>query len=694
MADLFDDKDVFEEISDLKNQIEYHNDLYYNQDAPEISDAEYDLLWQKLLKLEKENPHLQTPDSPTQKVGAQVKKGFEKFKHKVDMLSLSNVFNEEDVADFISRIQRFLNLDHQEQIHITAEPKIDGLGLSLHYKNGELISGVTRGDGKIGENVTRNIMTIATIPHHLSGEYPEYVEIRGEVYMDRVDFLQLNETQEENDQKVFANPRNAAAGSLRQLDASITKNRPLKFIAYAFGYIKDSDKEQLSKTQWGLREILKNWGFSINDPAKLCYDLKDMMNYYSNILEKRTDIPYDIDGIVYKIDRIDWQKRLGYVSRSPRWATAHKFPAEKAVTRIKDIDIQIGRTGVLTPVARLEPITVGGVIVSNATLHNADEIKRKDIRIHDTVVIQRAGDVIPQVVKVLLDKRPTDTQIFTFPKQCPECQSDIIKEDDEVAWRCSGGFLCPAQIIERLKHFVSRNALNIEGMGGKVIQQFYQLDWIKNPSDIFSLRRREKSELVRIHCLDGWGEKSANKLLDAIDQSREISFARFIFALGIRQVGEATSKRLAHRYLNLDNLKNQLSLIHSGDTLAYQELINIEDIGPSVAKDLITFFNDPYNLTEINALNDALDIQPYKENPQAIASPIRNKIVVFTGTMSNSSRAEAKAKAERLGAKVASSVSKKTDYVIAGSDAGSKLKKAQELNVTVLSEKDWENLIG
>ncbi len=693
MYDLFRMQDIREEVTTLRHQIRHHNDLYYNQDSPEISDAAYDKLWRRLSELEELYPDLITPDSPTQTIGTVVSKGFEKFTHKVPMLSLSNTFTDKDVSDFVNRIRRFLGLSNDDTITITAEPKIDGLGLSLHYKDGQLIAGVTRGDGQTGENITTNVMTIDNIPKNLPADAPTEIEIRGEVYMDRADFIALNKRQEEQGDKLFANPRNAAAGSLRQLDCTITARRPLKFIAYAFGYVPNGE-QSIAPTQWGLRETLNSWGFAANNPAQQCQSVKDMLNYYNTVLEKRPKMPHEIDGIVYKVDRLDWQERLGFVSRAPRWATAHKFPAEKAITTIEQIDIQVGRTGVLTPVARLSPISVGGVIVSNATLHNEDEIRRKDSRVGDTVVIQRAGDVIPQILEVLREKRPAGAEEFTFPKTCPECGSEVFREEGEVAWRCSGGLICPAQVVERLKHFVSRNAFDIEGMGDKVVKQFYTLEWILKPSDIFNLRDKEANGFVKLRNLEGWGDKSADNLFDAIDQRRTIAFERFIYALGIRQIGQATSKRLAQQYSDLATLTEAMNEAADHDSPAYQTLINIEDIGPSVASDLIAFFKEEHNIEELNLLSQALNIVPYTRPEGFDTSAISGKTVVFTGTLPSLSRAEAKATAERLGAKVAGSVSKKTDYVIAGTDAGSKLKKAEELGVSILSEAEWKNLIS
>ncbi|HPF77955.1 MAG TPA: NAD-dependent DNA ligase LigA [Alphaproteobacteria bacterium] len=673
----------------LSKQIIRHDERYYQEDTPEISDAEYDALRQELLSIEKKYPDLVTASSPTQKVGAAPAKGFKKIKHSVPMLSLGNVFSEEELKDFIDRIHRFLGIKEGEFIDIVAEPKIDGLSCSIRYEKGVLVSAATRGDGYEGEDITANVKTIADVPHKLSGKAPDVLEVRGEVYMTRDDFLALNKAQEQEAKQVFANPRNAAAGSLRQLDPSITAQRPLHFFGYALGEVS----EPIGQTQWEIRKALKAFGFVEAEPSVLCQSIKDILEYYQSVNDQRPDLNYEIDGVVYKVNRLDYQERLGFVSRAPRWATAHKFPAEQAVTIINDIDIQVGRTGVLTPVARLEPITVGGVVVSNATLHNEDEINRKDIRIGDHVTIQRAGDVIPQVVNVLLEKRKKESKPFEFPHECPVCHSTAIREEGEVAWRCTGGLICDAQAVERLKHFVSRLAFDIDGMGAKIIQQFWEEGLVKTPADIFTLEERDKGSLTPLRAKEGWGELSAKNLFKAINDRRQIPFNRFIYALGIRQIGEATAKRLAGAYGDLKTLKAAMSEAQDRESQAYQDLINIEDVGPSTADDLIGFFAEDHNKAVLKDLEAQLEIQPYAL-PSQSDSPVAGKVVVFTGTLSKITRAEAKAKAESLGAKVAGSVSKKTDYVIAGEDAGSKLKKATELGVAVLSEEEWLNLIG
>jgi DNA ligase (NAD+) len=668
----------------LSKEIQKHDKKYYQQDEPEISDAEYDALRQDIIALEFEYPELINENSPTQRIGAKPSRGFEKIKHVVPMLSLSNVFSEEEVTDFFDRIRRFLNLSKGEEIEIVAEPKIDGLSCSLRYEEGKLVQAATRGDGYEGENITENIKTLDDVPKIIKNA-PEILEVRGEVYMTRQDFQALNELQARENRKVFANPRNAAAGSLRQLDASITKSRSLKFFGYALGEVS----KPIAETQSGIRKKLKEFGFPQAEPSKICKTTEEIIHFYESLSNQRPDLDYEIDGIVYKINKLDWQERLGFVARSPRWATAHKFPAEQAVTIINDIDIQVGRTGVLTPVARLEPITVGGVVVSNATLHNEDEIKRKDVRIGDHVIIQRAGDVIPQVVEVLTNKRKKDSSVFKFPRECPVCGSHVMREEGEVAWRCTGGLICKAQAVERLKHFVSRLAFNIEGMGTKVVQQFWDEGLIKSPVDIFKLEERDKRSLTPLKSKEGWGDLSAKNLFQSINERRTIPLHRFIYALGIRQIGEVTAKKLASVYISLPNIKKAML---DKETI-YEELINIDDIGPSVAEDLIEFFNEPHNLEILQELDKELNIEPYNGN-ENMESPIAGKTIVFTGTMSQMSRIEAKSKAESLGAKITGSVSKKTDYLVAGEDAGSKLKKAKELDVTILTEEEWLKLIS
>lgn len=672
----------------LVREIRRHDEAYYNHDAPIVSDAEYDELRKQLEALEAQYPELVTETSPTQTVGAAPSGGFKKVRHAVPMLSLANAFSEEDVKDFLDKIRRFLGLPEDEPVELIAEPKIDGLSCSLRYEHGKLVQAATRGDGAEGEDITANVKTILDIPHTLNPGAPDILEVRGEIYMNRKKFAEWNAAQAAESGKPFANPRNAAAGSVRQLDASKTAGRPLHFFGYALGEVS----EKFAKSQEEIRQKLAAWGIP-ETPYKRCENIGAVMAFYESLLQQRADLDYEIDGVVYKVNRLDWQERLGFVSRSPRWAVAHKFPAEQAVTRLEAIDIQVGRTGALTPVARLEPITVGGVVVSNATLHNEDEIRRKDIRVGDYVVIQRAGDVIPQVVKVLTEKREPGSAEYQYPDLCPVCGSHAIREEGEAIRRCTGGLVCPAQAVERLKHFVSRLAFDIEGLGSKIIEQFWEEGLVRSPADIFSLEERNKTSLTPIRAKEGWGDLSEKNLFAAINSRRTVPLNRFIYALGIRQVGEATAKKLASVYGTLENLKSALIAAQDETGEARADLLAIEDIGPSVAADLIGFFAEDHNLQQLERLESLLTIQPY-EAPKTGDSPVAGKTVVFTGTLTKLTRAEAKAGAERLGAKVAGSVSKKTDYVIAGEDAGSKLKKAQELDIKILTEDDWLVLIG
>jgi len=659
----------------LDKEIYRHDQLYHGQDNPEISDADYDALRYELNDLESRYPDLQNPNNLSQKIGAAaMKDGFSKITHALPMLSLGNAFSAEDVADFIARVQRFLNTPNP--IEIFAEQKIDGSSCSLRYESGRLVSAATRGDGTVGEDITANIKTLKNVPQTLPKDAPEVLEVRGEVYMPAASFAQLNQDQADKGGKIFANPRNAAAGSLRQLDTTITAARNLKFFGYALGEISSP----IATTQMGIRQTLSAWGFDVPDPVAVHDDAAGLMGYYDHIMRLRPDLDYDIDGIVYKVNDLALQERLGFVSRAPRWAIAHKFPAEQAITTLKDITIQVGRTGALTPVAELEPVTVGGVVVSRATLHNEDEITRKDIRIGDKVRIERAGDVIPKITESIAHAE--NSHPFAFPAKCPVCGSDAIREEDEAVRRCQGGLICAAQAVERLKHFVSKNAFDIEGMGDKVIKQFWDEELVKSPVDIFTLQDRDKQSLTPLRHKDGWGDQSAQKLWDAIAARRVIALDRFIFALGIRQVGQATAKRLASVYLSLQNLRA---------TATYDDLIAIEDIGPAVATDIMAFLHEDHNKVILDALEEQLDIQDYIP-PQTHDSALSGKIVVLTGTLATMGRAEAKAKLESMGSKVSGSVSSKTDYLIAGADAGSKLKKAQDLGVTVLSEDEFKTL--
>ena len=683
-TDTLTPEEAAAELAELAEAIAYHDRLYHQQDAPEISDSDYDALRRRNDVIEAKFPDLVRDDSPSKSVGATPSSGFAKVAHARPMLSLSNAFDENDVVEFLARIRRFLGLEESETVEFVAEPKIDGLSASLRYENGAFKVGATRGDGTTGEDITANLRTIDDVPESLPGEAPDIFEVRGEVYMSRNDFFALNERQTAEGNKVFANPRNAAAGSLRQLDSTITKSRPLRFFAYSTGETSANPAE----SHWDLLSRLDAWSFTVNPLSRLCVSSDDAIALYDEIAAARASLPYDIDGIVYKVNRIDWQNRLGMVSRAPRWAIAHKFAAEQAETLLHDISIQVGRTGALTPVAELEPITVGGVVVSRATLHNADEIERKDVRAGDTIVVQRAGDVIPQVVRVIAEKRPKGSEPFDFPTQCPECGSAVIQEDGEVVRRCTGGLICPAQALERLKHFVSRDAFDIEGFGGKHIEAFRADGLIETPADIFRLRDRADEISER----EGWGEQSAENLMTAIEARRTIPLDRFIYALGVRQVGQSTARLLAKNYGTHEALAAAMAEAHDPESEAYAGLIAIDGIGPSVAADLAAFFAEDHNRTVLTDLAAELEIEPFVQEESD--SPIAGRTVVFTGTLEQMTRGEAKARAEALGAKVSGSVSKKTDYVVAGPGAGSKAKKATELGVTILSEADWLDMLG
>ncbi len=688
-VDTLTEAEAKRELASLAMEIAVHDAAYHQQDAPEISDADYDALKKRNDAIEKRFPNLMRADSPSRRVGAAPAGGFRKFKHAVAMLSLDNAFADEDVREFEGRIRRFLDLGPETKVEMTVEPKIDGLSFSALYKDGRLSVVATRGDGTEGEDITANIKTIKQLPDFLMGEVPKLIEIRGEVYMTKSDFAKLNEMQAGKGGKIFANPRNAAAGSLRQLDPTITASRPLKLFAYAWGFADKTPWE----THWDYLKQLKRWGFPVNAESQLCKSVDELLDAYKALGAKRADLPYDIDGVVYKVNRLDWQKRLGFVSRAPRWAIAHKFPAEQAQTVLEAIEIQVGRTGTLTPVARLKPVNVGGVLVSNATLHNADEIERKDVRVGDTVVIQRAGDVIPQVVEVVIDKRPKGAARYAFPKKCPVCKSDAIREEGEVAWRCTGGLFCEAQAVERLKHFVSRDAFDIEGLGEKNLEAFFTEGLIKDPADIFTLQKRDKQSNRPIREWEGWGDKSADKLFEAIDKRRTIALERFIYALGIRQVGQATARLLAQHYGSYKLWRKAMIAAENKESEAYNELTSIDSVGPSTADDLVGFFGEKHNLEILDRLTDALDIVDF-EKVDTSHSPIANMTVVFTGTLERMTRSEAKAKAQALGAKVAGSVSKKTDLVIAGPGAGSKLTEAEALGVKVVTEDEFLRLIG
>jgi len=770
------------ELARLAAEIAHHDALYHAQGAPEISDAQYDALVQRNLAIEKRFPDLVRPDSPSLRVGASPADAFGKVQHLVPMLSLGNAFEDGDVADFVARVRRFLNLSATDPLAVTAEPKIDGLSISLRYDGGRLVEAATRGDGAVGENVTTNVMTIKEIPHRLRGAHiPERIEVRGEIYLGHDDFRRLNAEQEAAGGKIFANPRNAAAGSLRQLDARITAKRPLRFFAYAWGHAASLPGE----TQSGVVAAYRDWGLPTNALMRTCRSVDELLAYYHDIAERRATLGYDIDGVVYKVDRLDLQERLGFVSRSPRWAIAHKFPAQQADTILDGIDIQVGRTGALTPVAKLRPVTVGGVVVSNATLHNEDEIARLDVRIGDTVLVQRAGDVIPQVLGVVMERRPADAVPFAFPRTCPVCGSAAERDVDgatgkaDVVRRCTGGLVCPAQARERLRHFVSRNALDIEGLGEERIALFFDEGLIRSPADIFTLAARDAASETPLGKRSGFGAKSVENLFKAIEARRQVPLARFLFALGIRHIGETTARDLARAFTTWDAFHGAIKraiadapgpawrrfhelpgvgektaeaavkalaaaggerLLAQADLLddrplaeriaaaklapakaaaalagafaddakalvwaareaarqmageGYTDLASLSGVGVVATDALVDFFREPHNQEVLSALLNEIDVQPF-ERVATRQSPVTGKTVVFTGTLERLNRNEAKAQAERLGAKVSSSVSKKTDYLIAGADAGSKLTKAQELGVTVVSEDEWLALI-
>jgi DNA ligase (NAD+) len=682
-------KEAALEHARLNEDLAAHDRAYYQNDAPSISDADYDNLRKRLLDLEYQYPTLAKANSPSSRVGAAPSEKFGKVTHVVPMLSLSNAFADEDVTEFLARIKRFLNLAGDVLLPVTAEPKIDGLSLSLRYENRKLVQAATRGDGAEGENVTANVAYVKDIPQTLSASAPELFEVRGEIYMSNADFAALNEKQIAAGEKTFANPRNAAAGSLRQLDASVTASRPLKFFAYAWG-----EAPMLpAATQFDVVQVFASWGLPINPLMVLCQSAEELLAHYRKIEMQRASLGYDIDGVVYKVNDLALQARLGFVSRSPRWAIAHKFSAEQATTILEAIDIQVGRTGALTPVARLKPVTVGGVVVSNATLHNEDEIIRKDVRIGDTVILQRAGDVIPQIVGVA--QRGDNSVPYEFPKRCPICGSHAEREEKasgkiDVVRRCTGGLICAAQRVERLKHFASRNAYDIEGLGDKIIEEFYAEKMIATPQDIFTLHSKFADVLRK---REGWGEASVANLFAAIELRRKIGLDRFIFALGIRHVGETTARILARTYGTAYALRDQMKLAAASlENEARAELTAIDGIGGVVAEALTQFFEEPHNIEIYDGL--LREVEPLALAEVASTSPVSGKTVVFTGALERMTREEAKAMAERLGAKVAGSVSKKTNLLVAGPGAGSKLKDAEKHGVEVISENAWFVLVG
>jgi DNA ligase (NAD+) len=767
-ADQLSESNAREELDRLSAELARHDALYHGQDTPEISDAEYDALKRRALELEDAFPDLTTPDSPSQVVGAAASSQFAPVRHGVPMLSLDNAFGDEEVSDFVGRIRRFLKLPADEPVAFAAEPKIDGLSASLRYEKGVLVQGATRGDGRTGEDVTANLRTLDDIPERLSGSgWPDAIEVRGEVYAPNDAFDAFNKAAEEAGQRTYANPRNFAAGSLRQKDPAITAKRPLRFFAYAWG----ETSAPFAETQSEALRAFAAWDLPVNPRSRRVEDALGLLDLYHELERDRAKLGYDIDGVVYKVDRLDWQERLGFVSRSPRWAIAHKFPAQQAQTVLEGIDIQVGRTGSLTPVARLHPVTVGGVVVRNATLHNEDEIARKDVRIGDTVILQRAGDVIPQIVAVVPEKRPSDSRPYVFPTTCPVCGSEAVRPEGEVRRRCAGGLVCDAQLVERLKHFVSRRAFDIEGLGEKQLIAFHERGWLREPADIFRLARDE-AKLGELLAEDGYGETSVRNLVAGIDERRTISLDRLIFALGIREIGEQTSLLLARHFGSWTSfhaaglaasegipsadwqrlteghgvsartlavmaaaeppetdpwpdapIDQKLSLAFPGiaaparralallandwagirrltetardegpsETLG--EISGVSGVGPVAARAVAEFFHESHNRAVVEALVAELTTIEDAERPQG-DSPVSGKTVVFTGSLERFTRDEAKARAESLGAKVSGSVSKKTDYVVAGPGAGSKLVDAQKHGVTVLTEDDWLALIG
>ncbi len=684
MKDVLDltREEALSELKFLADELAKADLAYYQNDDPYLSDAEYDKLKHRNMDIEARFPNLILPNSPSKKVGASIKSGFSKVVHSFPMLSLGDVFSMEDVNDFIMSVKRFLNTS--ENIPFMCEPKIDGLSFSARYENGIFVKGATRGDGSTGEDITENLKTIKQLPLRIENS-PKILEIRGEVYMSKADFFELNERYSKEGKKTFANPRNAAAGSLRQLDAKITAERNLSLFAYTWGEVS----EKLWKTQEEFFKLLKKWGFPTNPYNTVCYNIKEVEDNFNHLMEIRSSLPYDIDGLVYKVNSIELQERLGFLTRTPRWAIAHKFPAEQALTTINNIRIQVGRTGALTPVADLEPVNVGGVVVSHATLHNEDEIKRKDIRVGDTVIIQRAGDVIPQIVGVILEKRPKEASEFIFPNTCPICGAHAVKEDDEAVRRCIGGLSCPAQAKERIIHFVSRDAFDIAGLGDKIVEDFYNEGILHNPADIFTIEERNSGDDLfsnaqgfHLERREGWGKKSVDNLFKAINNKRTISLPRFIYALGIRQVGSATARLLAQNYGSFANFMVDMVNKETG------KLVSIDGIGAAMAIDMVEFFQEQHNLDIIDKLLKQIKVEDFVDNSRT-DSALSGKTVVFTGTLVKLTRAEAKAKAQDVGAKVAGSVSKNTDYVIMGADAGSKAKTAQELGIKIISEDEF-----
>ena len=701
-VEALDEAQAAQELAALAREIAHHDALYHGKDAPEISDADYDALVLRNRAIEARFPELIRSDSPSRRVGAAAADGFAKSRHGEPMLSLNNVFSDTEFAEFCASIRRFLGLKPEEALPFVAEPKIDGLSINLLYEDGAFVKGATRGDGTEGEDVTRNLRTLppGVLPRHLRAPFPARIEIRGEVFMEKDAFLAFRTAQaaalEEREARrvrgeklgdavvVPANPRNAAAGSVRQLDPRITASRPLRLFAYAMG----AASEMPAETHHGFLERLQYWGFEVNPLSRRLDSEGEAAAFQASMGEQRAALPYDIDGVVYKIDRIDWQRRLGFVGRAPRWATAWKFPAEQATTVLLDIEIQVGRTGALTPRAVMQPVTVGGVVVRHATLHNEDEIARKDVRIGDTVMLQRAGDVIPQILGAVPEKRPPGTQPFVFPTTCPVCGSHAIRDGEDVVRRCTGGLTCPAQTVERLKHFVSRRAIDIEGLGEENIQLLFDKGLVRSPADIYRLQAHRDVLLA----LEGWGERKVAKLLDAIEARRTVPLERFIFGLGIRRIGEQNAKLLARHYQSFEELRTKMTAAQIIGSEAREELGSIQGIGPAIADELVEFFAEPRNLATLDALVARMTVEDAAR--VAADTPLAGKSIVFTGTLETMTRAEAEARAETLGAKVTKSVSKKTDYVVVGADAGSKATKAAEAGVTILTEVQWREMAG
>ena len=682
-------EEAAKELAYIAQEMAKSDIAYYQKDNPYLTDAEYDSLKRRNEEIEARFPELIRSDSPSKKIGAPLQSGFKKVPHRFPMLSLGDVFSIEEVEDFVQSVKRFLN--SSKDIQFIAEPKIDGLSFSARYEKGRFVQGATRGDGVLGEDITENMKTIKELPQTLSGNFPDVLEVRGEVYMKKTDFFALNAKYEAEGKKTFANPRNAAAGSLRQLDPKITAERNLSIFAYTWGEVS----ERVWNSQADFFNHLKAWGFPINNLNHICNNVQEIDKNFQHLMEIRADLNYDIDGVVYKVNDIALQERLGFLTRTPRWAIAHKFPAEQAITKLTAIRIQVGRTGALTPVADLEPINVGGVIVSHATLHNEDEIKRKDIREGDYVIVQRAGDVIPQIVGVLKDKRPQDSKEFIFPTTCPICGAHAIREEDEAIRRCTGGLSCPAQAKERIIHFVSKEAFDITGLGDSIVEDFFNEGILHTPADIFTLEERnkagdlfaeQKGSVLHLEQRSGWGKKSVDNLFKAIQAKRTISMPRFIYALGIPQVGAATALLLAKNYNNFNHFMTEMQNKQT------ELLVSIDGIGASMATDIVEFFQESHNINIINELLRYVKVEDYIDDT-ITDSPLSGKTVVFTGTLEKMTRSEAKAKAQKLGAKVAGSVSAKTDYVVMGADAGSKATKAQELGIKILSENEFLELI-